>query len=278
MRRIAISIRTETTIEQTIRCSLKNKISAILVTDDRFVPVGVVSKTDIVGAYYAGIAIDSTVGTIMSSPAICCSPEDSLDHALEIMRKEHIHRLYVVDDEDPAAGTGVISYADIVGLLYRCCRQCERRLQWNAAGSCQDSAAPLRVREVMTPSVRTLEAHETLSVVMEALSAHRFGAILITWRDHPAGVVSKTDLILAYRHGVPVTEMARLIMRTPVRSCDENDELARVIRQMIFNDIKRFFVYKGDPDEIWGVISLSDAAQAMSGSCRACMPSRIEVL
>jgi hypothetical protein len=63
-----------------------------------------------------------------------------------------------------------------------------------------------------------------------------------------------------------------------VRSCDENDELARAIRQMILYDIKGLFVYKGDLDKIHGVISLSEAAQARSGSCRACKPSRIEVL
>lgn len=277
MRRIATSIRVGTTIEEAVRCSIKNKISGIVATDLSFAPLGVVSKTDIVSAYYAGIPIDSPVETIMSTPPICCAPEDSLDHVLGIMREKGIHRLYVVD-KDRAAGTGVISYSDIVGLLYRCCHKCERNLKGKMLSDDADSADLVRVREIMTPSVLTIEEYATLYEVIEALCQHRFGAILITWSGHPAGVVSKTDLILAYRHRVPATAMARSIMRSPVRSCDENDELARVIQQMIFRDIKRFFVYKGDPDEIVGVISLTDAAQARSGSCRACMPSRIEVL
>lgn len=271
MRRIATSIRVGTTIEQAVRCSIKNKISGIVATDRSFKPLGVVSKTDIVGAYYAGIPIESPVETIMSAPPICCAPEDSLDRVLRIMRENSIHRVYVLD-KDQAAGTGVISYSDIVGLLYRCCHNCERNLKGKLL-----SEEAVRVREVMTPSVRTIEEYATLYEVIEALSLHRFGAILITWSGHPAGVVSKTDLILAYRHRAPATSMARSIMRSPVRSCDENNELGAVIRQMIFWDIKRFFVYKGDPDEIVGVISLTDAAQARSGSCRACMPSRIEV-
>jgi len=248
-----------------------------VVTDRNFQPAGVVSKTDIVSAYYAGIPIDSTVETIMSAPPICCAPEDSLDHVLRIMREKGIHRVYVLD-RDQSAGTGVISYSDIVGLLYRCCRKCERNLKRKTSSDEADSADLVRVRDVMTPSARTVEEYVTLHEVIEALFLHRFGAILITWLGHPAGVVSKTDLILAYRHGMPATAMARSIMRCPVRSCDENDELAQAIRQMIFWDIKRFFVYKGNPDEIVGVISLTDAAQARSGSCRACMPSRIEVL
>ena len=230
-----------------------------------------------VGAYYAGIPIDSPIETIMSTPPVCCAPEDSLDHVLRIMREKGIHRVYVLD-KDQAAGTGVISYSDIVGLLYRCCNKCERNLKGKAPGGEAHSANLVRVCEIMTPSVHTIEEYATLYEVIEALSAHRFGAILVTWSGHPAGVISKSDLILAYRHRVPTTAMARSIMRSPVRSCDENDELGPVIRQMIFWDIKRFFVYKGDPDEIVGVISLTDAAQARSGSCRACMSSRIEVI
>jgi CBS domain-containing protein len=277
MRRIATSIAAETTIEQAVRCSIKNKISAIVVTDRSFRPVGVVSKTDMVSAYYAGVPIGSAVGTIMNAPPVCCTPEDSLDRVLKIMREKSIHRVYVLDEEREA-GTGVISYSDIVGLLYRCCHKCERNLRRKTPAGEPDATDPVKVREVMTPSVCTIEEYATLHEVIEDLFLHRFGAILVTWSGQPAGVVSKTDLILAYRHGVPANAMARSIMRSPVRSCDENVELAPAIRQMIFWDIKRFFVYKGDPDEIVGVISLTDAAQARSGSCRACMPSRIEVL
>jgi CBS domain-containing protein len=275
MWRVAVSIRADTAIEQTIRCSIKNKISAMVVTDDSFTPVGVVSTTDIMGAYYAGTPIDNPVETIMSSPPICCTAEDSLDRVLGIMKEKGIHRVYV-HNEDQAVGTGVVSYADIVGLLYRCCHKCERSLRNMAVGGL-DSAGLLRVRDVMTHSVSTLDGHATLSEVIEALSTSRSGAILVTWRDQPAGVISKTDLVLAYMHGLPVADTARLIMRTPVCSCDENAELAQAIRQMMFHDTKRLFVYERDPDKIRGVISLIDAAQARSGSCRACIPSRVLV-
>jgi CBS domain-containing protein len=277
MHRIATSIWAGSTIEQAVRCSIRNKISGIVATDSSFKPLGVVSKTDMVGAYYAGIPIDSPVEAIMSTPPICCAPEDSLDHVLSIMREKGIHRVYVLD-KDRAAGTGVVSYSDIVGLLYRCCHNCERKLRGKTPGYDADSVDVVRVCEAMTPSVRSMEEYVTLHEVIEALFLHHFGAILITVSGNPAGVVSKTDLVLAYRHRVPPTAMARSIMRSPVRSCDENNELGLVIRQMIFWDIKRFFVYRGDPDEIVGVISLSDAAQARSESCRACMPSRIEVV
>jgi hypothetical protein len=46
---------------------------------------------------------------------------------------------------------------------------------------------------------------------------------------------------------------------------------------MIVTDIHRLFVHEGDPGNIVGVISLSDAARSRSGSCHACVSSRIKV-
>ncbi|MHC1727182.1 MAG: cyclic nucleotide-binding/CBS domain-containing protein [Syntrophobacteraceae bacterium] len=277
MRRIAVSIRADTTIEQAIRCAIKHKITAILVTDKNMEPLGVVSKTDIMSAYYAGIALDSPAELIMTSPPIFCELDGTLDHVLRTMCRNRIHRVYVRNEERGPA-TGIISYPDLVGLLYRYCHKCEKSIQRKMLQGNADSSELLRVRDVMTPTVKMMDVNETLAGVMEELSAHRFGAILLSWSGIPAGVISKTDLILAYKHGVPVSARANSIMRTPLRSCSETEELAGVIRHMIFCDIRRFFVYRGDPDDVVGVLSLTDAAQARSGSCRACMPSRIEVL
>jgi hypothetical protein len=51
---------------------------------------------------------------------------------------------------------------------------------------------------------------------MEGLGTYRFGAMLLkTAAGLPAGVLSKTDLILAYKRGLPTHTKARTIMTTP---------------------------------------------------------------
>jgi hypothetical protein len=40
-------------------------------------------------------------------------------------------------------------------------------------------------------------------------------------------------------------------------------------------DIQRLFVRGAEKLEMTGVLSLSDAAQYRSGTCRACLPSRL---
>ncbi len=148
-----------------------------------------------------------------------------------------------------------------------------------SSGDADDFADRFRVSEVMTPSVQAHGEDETLLEVMEGLSAHRLGAVLIRGRDgSPLGVVSKTDLVMAYMHGVPTETPARVIMSVPVLTCSRNEPLLGAVRTMILSDTHRLFVTEAPQQDVVGVLSLSDAARVRSGSCRACIPSRISPL
>jgi CBS domain-containing protein len=277
MRRQVIRLPGAATLEQAIRYLLKFKVNAILITGEGEKALGVVTKTDLMGAYYAGLPITLPCEAVMVGPPLFCPLHESLDAALDTMRLHCIHRLYVWDDE-PSRVVGVLAYPDIVGLLYGYCHVCDRSLIKPRKGSGRVSADHFRVREVMTLGVSALEETDPLSRVMEVLAAQRFGALLIRGQDGlPAGVISKTDLILAYRHGMPLEAPAGTVMQRPVQACDQKVPLAQALRQMIFADIHRLFVYKETPANLVGVLSLSDVARFRSGTCRACISSRIKV-
>jgi CBS domain-containing protein len=278
MRRQRIDLSQRDPLAAGIGALVKYKVSALLTTDEDHRPMGVVSKTDLMGAYYAGLPTAAPLADIMSSPLLFCQPQETLEAALERMRTHRIYRLFV--REDPRAEiVGTLAYPDIVGLLYRFCHTCEyskyERLRRKAG---DDPIVRYRVKEVMTPSVQSLGQNETLNRVMEDLSAYRFGALLITGRDlRPSGVISKTDLILAFRHGIDPQGPAESIMTSPVRTCNEDHLLEDAIRTMILSDVHRLFVHRAIPDHIVGVLSLTDAARIRSGSCHACVSSRIKV-
>ena len=276
MRRKVVRLPAATGIADAIRSLVKNKVNALLVTDDDDLPVGVVSKTDIMGAYYAGLPVESPLEYIMVSPPLFCDEQDSLEAALGSMRANRIYRLYILDGEGKRAA-GALAYPDIVGILYQYCRACEQSLS-NRKKQQADDSISAHVRDVMTSSVAWHYAHETLTQIMESLSAYRFGALLIKDdADEPAGVISKTDLILAYRHGVPPETEAKTVASNRVISCDETTFLEDAVQQMILSDLHRLFVYKDIPGNIVGVFSLSDAARFRSGSCHACVSSRIRI-
>jgi CBS domain-containing protein len=132
------------------------------------------------------------------------------------------------------------------------------------------------VKEVMRSQVVQLPKTASLSKGINHLIKHKINALLVTDEDrHPAGVVSKTDLVAAYHHGMSLAAETKTIMHSPLLSCDQRALLDEAIRLMLLKDVHRVFVNSGDPLQITGVLSLSDAARIRSGSCHACISSRI---
>ncbi len=277
MRRQVVSIRADASLDACIRDTIKYKVNAVLATGEGEKPAGVVSKTDLMGAYYAGLPLDSPAESIMVGPPLSCRPDIPLEQAIEQMRSHRVHRLYVSENEGESV-LGVLAYPDIVGLLYRYCAKCKRNTSPKKTGGDENSSEDrILAREVMTPGVKSHGANESLFEAMEGLAEYRFGAVLI--RDggnKPVGVLSKTDLILAYRHGISAESPVESIMNSPVKTCLSTDFLSQVVRRMILSDVHRLFVREdGDEDgRIVGVISLTDAAKVRSGSCKACTASR----
>jgi CBS domain-containing protein len=279
MRTQVPSMHRNNSIESGIRLLIKYKVNALLITAEDGLAVGVVSKTDLMGAYYASLGLDTPMEQTMASPPLFCSPTDTLESTLETMRSKGIYRIYVSKGSSERA-IGVVAYPDIVGLLYRYCRSCDQSLI-NRRNKKMEGVVALRfrVRDVMTPSVTSFSERNSLSEIMDGLSVNRFGAVLI--RDDnssPVGVISKTDLILAYKHRIsPEVSAKTILSSSSVRSCGEMEFIEDAISKMIFSGVHRLFVYKDEPMNIIGVLSLRDAAGLRSGSCHACVSSRIKV-
>jgi len=73
--------------------------------------------------------------------------------------------------------------------------------------------------------------NDTLAEVIEELTTHRCGAVLIrNPAGHAAGVISKTDLVIAYKHGEKTGIPAKVVMQRPVLSCDANDFLSLALQ------------------------------------------------
>lgn len=278
MRKRVIRVSRETTLSDCTNRMVKNKVAAVLVTaeDDR--PVGVVSKTDLIGAFYAGLPVETAAADIMAAPPLLCFPDDSLESAIDLMHARGVHRLYVSGAETDRV-IGTLAYPDVVGLLYRYCRACGKSVSKVRRGTEDETnSSRLRVGDVMTTSVRACKTDDTLAEVIEELTTHRCGAVLIrNPAGRAAGVISKTDLAIAYKHGEKTGTPAKVVMRRPVLSCDANDFLSLALQQMLLKDVQRLFVYKDDPARIVGVLSLSDSARFRSGSCRACTSGRLIV-
>ena len=275
MRRQVIKLPQSASIDYCINRMIKYKVNSVLITDENQIPAGVVSKTDVMGAFYAGFPIATPVENITVGPPLFCYPDDELESSLDTMQQNGVHRLYV-RGSDSGDVVGVLAYPDIVGLLYRYCRACDRGLLKARRRIEEDQFQRLKIKDVMTAEVTSYLEKDGLAQIIEGLTEHRFGAVLIGNEAGKAvGVVSKSDLIVAYKHGVTVDARAADVMSRPVVSSGADTELADGIQQMLLKDVQRLFVHGPDPGQIVGILSLSDAARFRSGSCRACTSSRL---
>ncbi len=276
MQRRVLQLPKNASLGKCINQLIKFKLNGLVVMDSALCPVGVVSKTDLVGAFYGGLPVESLLGDIMNGPLLTCFPDDEVEACLNLMRTNGVHQLYVQGAE-PCSIVGMLSYSDVAGLLYRYCRSCPRSTIRKVERSDDlNWAQPLTVKEIMTKSVISRSEEDSLAKVIEELMAHRLGAVLV--RDahgRARGVISKTDIIVSYNHGTSLEVEARSVMQSPVVSCDQQSPLTEALRHMFLNDVQHLFIHDGDAGHIIGVLSLSDVAQVRSGSCRACSASQI---
>ncbi len=123
MRKRVIRVSPETSLSDCINRMIKHKISAVLVAEEDGRSVGVVSKTDLIGSFYANLPVEMPAVDIMAAPPLLCYPDDSLESAIDLMHAQGVHRLYVSGAETNRV-IGKLVYPDVVGLLYRYCRAC----------------------------------------------------------------------------------------------------------------------------------------------------------
>jgi len=241
MQRVVISMPQTTPVLRCIRQMIKCKVDAVLVDNKRGVAQGVVSKTDLMGAFYGGLPRETPIQDIMMGPVQVCSPGDPIDQVLDQMKQNHIHQIYAKDPLGEGGVAGRLEYADIVGLLYRYCRQCKhsRRIP----GDLEAGTLPrLRAKEVMTGRITDCKKTDTLYQVMELLSLGRLKAVpIVDGADQPLGIISKTDLVLAYVRGVMPQSPAKQIMNTPLASCGPDTLLSDLLLKMFVTDIGHLF-------------------------------------
>jgi CBS domain-containing protein len=79
--------------------------------------IGVVTDRDITIRHVAeGRSSDAPVSDVMSGGVMTCSPDDSVDTAMELMGREQVRRIPIVDERGSLVG--VLAQADLARMPY----------------------------------------------------------------------------------------------------------------------------------------------------------------
>ncbi len=124
--------------------------------------------------------------TLMTTEVVTLTPENTLGDAREILLKKRIHHIPIVDAGNKLVG--MLTSWDIFKL-----------------GKSADESAEIKISEVMTRKLATLEPDSHLGAAAEVLMTHLFHAIPIVDDDHVLhGIVTTYDLLkYAFRKEYP---------------------------------------------------------------------------
>ena len=94
-----ITVGPDDTIKKAMDLMLERKIGTVvvLVTGTYHVPIGIVTKTDLVNAYHDNLTLDHPVKEIMAKDLVTVDATMSRDQAARIMEAKKNHHALVVD-------------------------------------------------------------------------------------------------------------------------------------------------------------------------------------
>lgn len=102
------------TLRDAVKALGERRIGALVVSGDGRAIEGIVSERDIVraAAMLGAVALDSSVGSVMSTDVITCAAGDGVDRLMGLMTERRIRHLPVVDERGHL--TGIVSIGDVV--------------------------------------------------------------------------------------------------------------------------------------------------------------------
>lgn len=95
----------------------EHRIGAEVVVGDSGI-AGIISERDVVRALHTRgpSALQATVGELMTSPVVSCSPDDTVEQVAELMTERRFRHLPVVQD---GALVGIVTIGDVVAARIR---------------------------------------------------------------------------------------------------------------------------------------------------------------
>ncbi len=109
-----VTIGPDESVAEAARTLKRERIGALVVSDDGQKVLGIVSERDIVsGLADPGMKnlLEIKVSKLMTSEVLTCNPEDSVQHCMSVMTERRVRHLPVVRDDKMV---GLISIGDVV--------------------------------------------------------------------------------------------------------------------------------------------------------------------
>jgi len=114
MHRGIIACKPETPMDEVVRIIIEKDVHAIIVMDDDYQALGIISHRDIIRLYGEDLS-QRTASEVMSSPVLDIEIDRPAELAARKMLEQAVHHLLVVEiEQDHRNAVGIVSTTDLV--------------------------------------------------------------------------------------------------------------------------------------------------------------------
>ena len=176
---------------------------------------------------------------LYTAPVITLGPEDSINDALFMMKKNDIKRIVVVNDDIPI---GIVTERDIGRFLQN--DKTSRMLN------------QIHLNEIMSRNIFAISKDQDELLVQCAIrmDAFQIGSIVIVENEKLVGIVTKLDLTRDFSNSFAGAFKVKDYMNTKMITCRKSDSLLFALTMLNRNKIARLVVTDNDGRPI-GIIS-----------------------
>ena len=176
---------------------------------------------------------------LYTAPVITLGPEDSINDALFMMKKNDIKRIVVVNNDIPV---GMVTERDIGRFLQN--DKTSRMLK------------QIHLNEIMSRNIFAISKDQDELLVQCAIrmDAFQIGSIVIVDNEKLVGIVTKSDLTKNFSNSFAGAFKVKDYMNTKMITCRKSDSLLFALTMLNRNKIARLVVTDNDGRPI-GIIS-----------------------
>ncbi|MGD8606214.1 MAG: CBS domain-containing protein [Myxococcales bacterium] len=184
---------------------------------------GVISRTDILHAavYTHGETFrvpNRSVEELMQSPAIQVSPDAPLSEAAKLMRKHHVHRVFVTTDGKPQ---GVVSTRDLMRAVR------EKRLK-------------TPISEIASGSIVKVKADDPIALAVDRLELSNKHGLVVVEGSYPVGIFDQACALESRR--LPPNTAVEHAMNVRILILPGGMSLGRAAEQALGMNVRRILV------------------------------------
>lgn len=190
-----------TDVEKAANMLLQHGISSLIITEDKQL-VGILTKTDLARFFAEKLGGRAKVRELMSKNVITVGRQNSLARVVELMEKNNITRVVVVDGAKPV---GIVAASDVAFAQLETPGEgvARRKIKFTRKPERADRpryryvkyVALLTAEDVMKPELLTIEADEDAARAARLMLEHGISGLPVVEGGELVGIITKTDLM-----------------------------------------------------------------------------------